>query len=99
MVIDTNLPEEVTSFTYVKNHHWIGLGDKEGRTTKLNDNGLMRYECPTCKNFFLTPCNFGDLYCPVCKVVKMSKSWHRMQVCFVPEKESDFQMPPPKEKS
>ena len=93
MKICTNLPHEIHSLTYVKNHHWIELEDTKGRKTKLHDNGLLRYECPGCKFFCFTPHNNGTLLCPVCKGTDMVQQWQRIQVCFVPENESDFKMP------
>lgn len=91
MKIQTNLPESVHSLQYVKNHHWIELEDTQGRKIRLHDNGLVRYECPGCKFFCLTASNSGKLGCPVCRTV-MVQQWQRMQVCFVPEQESDFQI-------
>ena len=92
MKIQTKLPDGVQSIKYVKNHHWIELEDCEGNKTKLNDNGMIRYECPGCQFYCYTDCNRGILLCPVCRTVNLTKQWQLLQVCFVPEKESNFNM-------
>lgn len=92
MKIATHLPDEIHSFTYVKNSHWIELEDDNGHKSKLLDNALMRYSCPGCQFMCLTPSNSGPIDCPVCRS-SMRQEWNRVQTCFVPEAETFFHMP------
>ncbi len=92
--ITTHLPNEIHSITYVKNSHWIELEDHDGVKHKMHDNGMVRYECsdPDCGFACLTFTSHGEILCPLCSG-PLVPVWHRMQVCFVPEKESAFAMP------
>lgn len=92
MRISTNLPAAIHSLMYVKNSHWIELEDHDGRRTRLFDNALMRYTCRACAFLCLCPSNAGPLRCPLCGQT-LDQEWQRVQVCFVPEDESDFHMP------
>lgn len=94
MKIATNLPNSIHGITYVKNSHWIELEDTNGTRHRMHDNSLVRYECgSSCGFFMLAPSHVGNFTCPACKAGPMRHQWQRMQVCFVPERETDFYMP------
>lgn len=89
--VSTNLQMALSRMVYPMNEHWIELHDAKGSVTRLRDNALARYDCPVCAFFFLTESNLGDFRCPVCSE-PMARTWQRVQVCFVPERESDFDL-------
>ena len=89
MKITTNLPKSVHSFKYVKNSHYIELEDDSGKKTKLLASSLIRGECQDCFYEFYSPSNQGKLSCPSCNGT-VEWVWGKVQLCFVPEKESDF---------
>ena len=95
MRITTNLPPEIHSIKYVKNSHWIELEDNDGRVHRVHDNGMVRYECKNkdCGFAMMTWQNRGSLLCPACQTARLEPVWQRLQVCFVPQKETDFHMP------
>jgi len=90
--IEAILPESINTFEYTKNHHYIRLSKKEGAALKLIPSDQMLYVCPGGCMDFLTNSNHGTLRCPVCGA-KMKSGWGRKQVCFIPERESDFEFP------
>ena len=97
MRVETNLPDEVHTFTYVKNSHYIKLTDRDGRSLKLIPASLRQGKCKNCPAVFYMESNFGDdIGCPSCGAKEIEWSWGGVQLCFVPEAESDFQPPPQK---
>jgi uncharacterized Zn finger protein (UPF0148 family) len=84
------LPEHINTFEYTRNHHFVRLGRKDGSEVKLLAGSKMLYACPNKCMEFLTESNHGVLKCPLCGDT-MTSAWGREQVCFIPEKESDFE--------
>jgi len=87
------LPASVNTFEYTRNHHFIRFAKKDGTHIKLVPESRMLYSCPIGCIEFLTDSNHGDLKCPICGG-PMKSSWGKEQVCFVPEKDTDFEFPP-----
>jgi len=87
------LPETINSFEYVRNHHFVRFGSKDGKTLKLIPQGQMMYRCRDCDFFCYADSNHGSLPCPKCKTVDMERKWMRAQTLMVPEAESDFEWP------
>ena len=96
MKLSANLPDEISSLTYTKNHHYIELKDVNGKKTKLIPNDLIKCECKGCKFVFYSESNHGITKCPICGG-KIVTAWGKVQLCFVPEKETDFLAPPKKD--
>jgi len=88
--VSAMIPDGVNRFEYVRNHHYIKLARKDGREIKLIPEGRLRYYCEACTFDMITNSNHGELKCPVCGT-KMVSQWGKEQICFIPEKESDFE--------
>jgi len=87
------LPEGVNSFEYVRNHHFVRFGTKDGQSLKLIPKGQMLYCCPDCDFYCYADSNHGPLPCPKCLTPGMKQQWMKPQTLMVPESESDFEWP------
>ena len=92
LAVTAVLPEEVNTFEYTRNHHFIRFAKKDGTQLKLIPASQMLYSCPAGCVDFLTDSNHGPLKCPICGTAMVSK-WGKEQVCFIPEEETDFEFP------
>ncbi len=89
MKIETHLPSDVRSISYVKNHHYIKIEDSAGNTTQLNASAILIGDCESCQEKCLAFNRIGNMRCTHCGgYVKWA--WSRPQLSFIPEKESDF---------
>jgi hypothetical protein len=92
VVFKYKLPRGLRGFRYVKNHHYLELEDEKGNELHLPAHGVMRHYCSGCKNRWWTESNVCN-FCPSCGGTDVEKSWGRLQVAFVPERESEFAAP------
>jgi len=86
MIVNANLPEEIYSITYVKNSHFIEIGDKNKKMIKLLPKAMVLYRCNKCEFEMYTASSYGTLLCPICRD-EMEHHWGQEQTCFVPEKD------------
>ena len=93
VAITALLPNTINTFEYTRNHHFIRLSLKDGKSLKLVAQSRMLYFCPAGCLEFLTESNHGEIKCPICGT-KMKSKWGKEQVCFVPDDDSDFEFPP-----
>ena len=89
MRFEVNLHEDVRGCEYVKNHHYIKLTDKNGNKLILNPISMVKYTCVACNHIFFAEFNSGGASCPFC-IGETEAQWGSMQLCFVPEDESEF---------
>ncbi len=94
MKLTTDLPEEIKSFSYVKNHHYIELEDNSGHKHKVMATGLRKGICQRCSFIFYSEINPGDIRCPVCVSLSVEWTWGNLQLCFIPETPSMFDLNP-----
>ena len=87
--LKTSLPECVVGVTYAENNHHITLINRLGEEVKLDATGLVKYACGKCSNVFYAASNHGSMKCPLCGG-PMTTEWGKLQICFVPEKETEF---------
>lgn len=90
MHVEFKLSDNVRSAQYVVNHHYIKLTDWDGNELILNPTSMVKYECEDCDHFFFACWNSGKALCPFCGG-KCKTKWGSMQLCFVPEDESNFE--------
>jgi len=85
-----NLPKEVNSVEYAKNHHYIKLKDDKGESTELLPRHMIKYICNDCNVEFILFSNYGNVRCPVCGQQTTKSKWGCLQIGFIPEDESKF---------
>jgi DNA-directed RNA polymerase subunit RPC12/RpoP len=90
MKIRANLPDDIHGFRYVTNSHFVEVEDENGNTAHLLPTGIVKYKCEGCDTEFFMGSNHGVVKCPVCGLQKAKPCWGKVQLSFVPEKESDF---------
>lgn len=89
--VSANLPSEIRSFMWVRNHHYVALKDIDGNEIKLDATTILLGECVdrTCGQRFAVFTNQGEMVCPHCKgAVKWL--YARAQLAFIAEHESQF---------
>ena len=91
MNITANLPDKIKRFSYQKNSHYIELEDNDGNIYKGIAKYLLRSSCKSCPYEFFSETNLGQNTCPSCGE-EMIKTWGKLQLCFLPEKESNFKL-------
>ena len=89
MLIETNLPEQIHGFQYVKNSHYIRLTDDKKREIKLYAKKILRGECPQCKLALYSDGELAGMKCPRCQT-PMRWVWGKEQLSFIPDEESEF---------
>ena len=89
MKIHADLP--VKKFIYAKNTHYIELEDYKGTTTKLVPEAFVKFVCDKCKVAIYLETQPGNIFCPICMNRLNDGIWHKPQLSFVPEKETDFE--------
>ena len=97
VVITTDIPGEVKSFHYVRNHHYLKLQDREGNEALLLEYGVIMYSCEACGFRWWSEENRAAV-CPCCCCEEIKQQWVSPQVALLPEKESGFQLIKDKDK-
>lgn len=90
-IIESNIPNDVKSFEYGKNHHYLRLQDGDGNETVMVEYGLIKYQCEKCRFIFFALTHQAN-HCARCGYSGLKPQWTRPQVALVPEQESDFKM-------
>ncbi|MGW8178157.1 MAG: hypothetical protein ACWGQW_05200 [bacterium] len=99
VAVEAVLPNEINTFEYTRNHHFVRFRRKGGSELKLVPSGQMLYECDCCEFFCYADSNHGQgLKCPKCydplkDTGKLHGKWMKPQTVMVPEKETDFEWP------
>lgn len=89
MKFETNVTEVVRGVAYVTNHHYVKLTDKDNKSSTCFARGLLRCACTRCHETFYVETNLGSMTCPHCGGDARTV-WGRMQLSFVPERESSL---------
>ena len=87
--ITYKLPDGIKGFRYVKNHHYVELEDDHGQSVHLPAEGIMRHACLKCQFSWWTVTNQCQ-FCPTCGHTEVVRKWGKLQIAFVPDKESTF---------
>lgn len=92
MKVTADLPHEWKGFNYVKNHHFIQIEDQHGHSTKLNATGVLVGTCQEagCGQENLALHMMDEMACTYCRSKNVKWKWHRPQLAFIPEQESEF---------
>ncbi len=91
MNVSAKLPDEVRSFRFVKNHHYVALEDADGNKMQLDAATIMLCDCvdAACAQRFAVFTNTGAMVCPHCKGPARGR-YVRPQLAFIAESESQF---------
>lgn len=91
--VEASLPNDIRTFEYTRNCHFVRFKRKSGQELKLVPSGQMLYECHDCDFYCYADSNHGELSCPKCKGSRLIGRWMRPQTVMIPEDESDFEWP------
>lgn len=91
--VEADLPNEIRTFEYTRNSHFVRFRRKCGQELKLVPSGQMLYQCDQCDFYCYADSNHGMLPCPKCKSGDLKGRWVKPQTVMVPEEESDFEWP------
>lgn len=90
MKVDVSLPDCIRGYEYHSNSHYLKLTDRKGNATTLFPRDLVRFDCPDCTQSFFSETNMATR-CPVCGSTGIRETWGKVELCFVPERPSQFE--------
>ena len=94
VAVEAVLPNEINTFEYTRNCHYVKFKRKGGQELKLVPSGQMLYECnDICEFYCYADSNHGELPCPKCNTGVLIGKWVKPQTVMVPQQETDFEWP------